>query len=70
MPRNRMLTQIDDELMLAKAALNFWREQTLLADLPLRACAERACKLQEKHIEQLIDIQEHLADMGKPAEVS
>jgi hypothetical protein len=56
--------------MLAKAALNFWREQTLLADLPLRACAERACKLQEKHIEQLIDIQEHLADMGKPAEVS
>jgi len=63
MPRYRMLTQIDDELMLAKQALAFWREHSLLADAPLRACAERACKLHEQHIQQLIDIQEHLSDI-------
>jgi hypothetical protein len=55
--------QIDDELMLAKHALAFWREHALLADAPLRACAERACKLHEQHIQQLIDIQERLSDM-------
>lgn len=61
MLRNKMITQIDDELMLAKTALIFWREQALLADLPLRDCALAVIGLQEAHVERLIEIQESLA---------
>ena len=63
MPRGRMLAQIDDELVLAKKALIFWREQTLLADAPLRDCAHAAIKAHEDCIKRLVEIQEALAGM-------
>ena len=61
MPRNRMISKIDDELVIAKQSLAFWREQTLLADMPLRDCARAAVKLREDEIGQLIQMQEALA---------
>lgn len=63
MPRNRMLSQIDDELVSAKAALAFWREQTLLADAPLRDCAYAAIKAHEECLNRLVEIQETLAGL-------
>jgi hypothetical protein len=63
MPRNRLLSQIDDELVRAKEALAFWREQTLLSDIPLRDCAHAAVKVHEECLTRLIEIQEVLADM-------
>jgi hypothetical protein len=61
MPRNRMISKIDDELVVAKQSLAFWREQTLLADTPLRECARSAVKLREDEIACLVRIQEVLA---------
>lgn len=61
MPRNRMLSRIDDELVVAKQSLAFWRDQTLLADIPLRDCARSAVKMREDEIARLIEIQEALA---------
>ena len=63
MPRNRMLSRIDDELVVAKQSLVFWSEQTLLADIPLRDCAREAVKLREEEINRLVEIQEALADL-------
>jgi hypothetical protein len=63
MPRNRMILQIDEELVLAKNALVFWREQTLLAEIPLRDCAHAAIKQEEAHVQRLIEIQEVLAGL-------
>ena len=63
MPRNRMLSHLDDELVVAKKSLAFWREQTLLADIPLRDCARTAVKLREEEIGRLIQIQEALAGL-------
>ena len=39
MPRNRIISRIDDELVIAKESLAFWRDQTFLADVSLRDCA-------------------------------
>jgi len=62
MPRSRMLSQIDDELMHAKRSLSFWHEQLVfLADTPMRQYAERQVKLREAEIKQLVDVQESLA---------
>ena len=33
MPRNRIISRIDDELVIAKESLAFWRDQTFLADI-------------------------------------
>jgi hypothetical protein len=63
MPRNRMILRIDDELVVAKQSLAFWREQTLLADSPLRDCARAAVKLRENEIAQLIEMQEALTGL-------
>lgn len=64
MPRNRMLSQIDDELIHAKRSLAFWHEQmAFLADTPMRQYAERQVKLREAEIRQLVDVQESLAGM-------
>ena len=61
MPRNRMLSKIDDELVAAKAALAFWREQTFLADAHLRDCARAAIKVHEDCVQRLVEIQEALS---------
>ena len=64
MPRNLMLIQLDDDLVAAKRALIFWRDQTLLADIGLRDCARAAVRAQEAHVDRLIEIQEALAGIG------
>jgi hypothetical protein len=58
-----MISQIDDELVVAKQSLAFWREQALLEDIPLRDCARTAVKLREDEIQSLIEIQEVLAGL-------
>ena len=61
MPRNRLLAQIDDELVLAKASLAFWQEQSLLlTDDELRVCAKAQIKHREVDVEQLLEAQECL----------
>jgi hypothetical protein len=61
MPRNRMVLQIDDELVLAKHALAFWREQkTILADTHLREHAATMVRLREAEIQQMIAVRESL----------
>ena len=64
-----MISKIDDELVFAKQSLAFWREQTLLADTPLRDCAHWAVRLREDEISRLMEIQEALAgpDGGRRA---
>ena len=64
MLRNRMLSRLDDELVLAKQSPAHWHEEkTLLAEIPLRDCAARIVKLREAEIQQLIEVQEALAGL-------
>jgi len=63
-PRVRLLVQIDHELVEAKKALAFWREQALLlADIKLQACAVGQVEAYERVIRQLIAVQEQLFSM-------
>jgi hypothetical protein len=62
MPRNRMLSQFDDELVLAKRSLAFWCEQeAFLTDTELFDYAKGMVRLREAEIKQMIDVQELLA---------
>ena len=64
MPRHRLLARIDDEMVVSKESLKFWREQhLLLAGTPLADCAKRQITLREKESDQLLDIQENLIAM-------
>jgi hypothetical protein len=62
-PRNRMLTQIDDELSQARVSLTFWRDQTLLLTEmpPLLAHAERQVVFREAEIRRLLEAHELLS---------
>ena len=61
MPRVRLLVQIDHELVEAKQAQAFWRDQCLLlTDTKLQACAKEQVEAYERVIQQLITIQEQL----------
>lgn len=61
MPRNRLLAQLDDELVTAKASLLFWQEELfLLTDNELLACAKAQVKHREADIEKLLEAQERL----------
>jgi hypothetical protein len=65
MPRNRLLAQVDDEMVLAKASLKFWQEQLLLlTDDELLACAKAQVRHREIDIEHLLDAQECLIGAG------
>ena len=61
MPRNRLLSQVDDEMVLAKASLKFWQEQLLLlTDDALIACAKAQVQHREVDIKQLLEAEECL----------
>ena len=61
MPRNKFLAQIYDELVQAKSALAFWRDQALLfPDEQLQACAKAQIDAYETLVKHLVAVQEHL----------
>ena len=64
MPRHRLLTRIDDEMVLSKASLKYWRSELLLiAGTRLEACVKRQIAFREREADELLDVQEHLIRM-------
>lgn len=65
MPRNRLLAQIDDELVHARASMKFWREQLLmLTGSQFEVAAKRQVMNREADIQRLLEIQEMLLSSG------
>jgi hypothetical protein len=61
MPRNRLLAQLDDELLQARESLRFWRDQMLLLDsTEFQAAAKRQVKHREYAIKHLLEAQESI----------
>ena len=61
MPRNRLIAQIDEELVQAKASLAFWQAQTLLlAETPFLIFAERQVARRETETKWLLEAHEAL----------
>lgn len=59
MPRNRMLSQIDEELRQAQESLKFWRDQILLLDSSeFQVAAKRQVMHREAEIMRLLETQE------------
>ena len=66
MPRNRLLAQIEDELVHAHASLKFWRDQILLlSDTEYQVEAKRQVMHRETEIKRLLQAQETLHDLGR-----
>lgn len=64
MPRNRLLAQIDEELLQARESLRFWRDQMLfLADTDYQIAARRQIMHREAEINRLLEAQEMLLKM-------
>lgn len=60
-PRNRLLSQIDEELLQAQESLKFWRDQTLLlGNIEFLVVAKRQIMHREADINRLLDTQEML----------
>ena len=67
MPRNRLLAQIDEELLHAHGSLKFWRDQLLLIDCTdFHVTAKRQIMYREADISRLLEAQEKLHDIGRP----
>ncbi|HTG79868.1 MAG TPA: hypothetical protein VL553_09740 [Sphingomicrobium sp.] len=61
MPRNRLLAQIDEELLHARESLKFWRDQMILLDhTDYQVAAKRQVMHREAEIERLLEAQETL----------
>ena len=59
MPRNRLLAQIDDEILQARESLRFWRDQMLLLDSSeFQVAAKRQVMHREAEIKRLLEAQE------------
>jgi hypothetical protein len=59
MPRNRLLAQIDDEILQARESLRFWRDQMLLLDnSEFQVAAKRQVMHREAEIKRLLEAQE------------
>jgi hypothetical protein len=68
MPRNRLLAQIDEELVHARDSLKFWRDQMLLlTDTEFEATAKSQVEQREREIQRLLDAQERLLDASSPS---
>jgi hypothetical protein len=66
MPRNRLLTQIDEELLQARESLKFWRDQLLfLSDSDLQLAVQRQVMHREADIRRLLETQEYLLENGR-----
>lgn len=65
MPRNRLLAQIDEELLQARESLRFWRDQTiLLSESEFQVAARRQVMQREAEIQRLLETQEFLIEVG------
>jgi len=61
MPRNKLLAQIDEELVQARESLKFWRDQTILLDrTEYQVAAKRQVMHREAEIKRLLEAQEML----------
>lgn len=59
MPRNRLLAQIDEELLQARESLKFWRDQMLLLEsTEFQVAAKRQIMHREAEIKRLLEAQE------------
>jgi hypothetical protein len=66
MPRNRLLAQIDEELLQARESLRFWRDQMLLLeDTEYQVAAKRQVMHREAEINRLLETQELIHDLGR-----
>jgi hypothetical protein len=66
MPRNRLLAQIDDEILQARESLRFWRDQMLLLDdTDYQIAAKRQVMHREAEIKRLLEAQEMLHDLSR-----
>lgn len=66
MPRNRLLAQIDDELIQARESLRFWRDQMLMLDsTDYQLAAQRQVMHREAEINRLLETQELLHGIGR-----
>ena len=59
MPRNRLLVQLDEELLQARESLRFWRDQMLLlSESEFQVAARRQILHREAEIQRLLETQE------------
>jgi len=59
MPRNRLLAQLDDEILEARESLRFWRDQMLLLErTEFQVAAKRQVMHREADIKRLLEVQE------------
>ena len=66
MPRNRLLAQIDDELLQARESLRFWRDQMILLDnTDYQVAAKRQVMHREAEIKRLLEAQELIHELGR-----
>ena len=66
MPRNRLIAQIDDEILQARESLRFWRDQMLLLDsTEFQIIAKRQVMHREAEIKRLLETQELLHEIGE-----
>lgn len=64
MPRNRLLTQVHDEMVHSKKSLKYWRgELVLLTGTGLEAIVKHQITFREREADELLDVQEHLIAM-------
>jgi len=67
MPRNRLLAQLDEELLQARESLKFWRDQMILLDSSeFQVAAKRQVMHREADIKRLLETQEILHEIGQP----
>ena len=65
MARNRLLSQIDEELVAARESLKFWRDQLLLlAGSEYEIVAKKQVTQREAEIHRLLEAQEILLDIA------
>jgi hypothetical protein len=61
MPRNRLLAQLEEELLQARESLRFWRDQMiLLDDTNYQVAAKRQVMHREADIQRLLEAHEVL----------
>ena len=66
MPRNRLLAQLDEELLQARESLRFWRDQMLLLDsTEFQVAAKRQVMHREADIKRLLEAQELLHEIRR-----
>lgn len=66
MPRNRLIAQVDEELLQARESLKFWRDQMLLLEsTEFQVAAKRQVMHREAEIKRLLETHELLHEIGQ-----